>query len=106
MMENSSKYPSCAEITILILIFLFLTVENTFAQLPEICWTRLTAGTNNHPVNPKGCSIALDGNGYIYAVGRFGFSATFDNITLTGIDEEEMFIAKFDEFGNVLWAAI
>jgi gliding motility-associated-like protein len=53
----------------------------------------------------RGNDIALDAQGNIYITGFFNGSAQFDNITLTSAgNSQDIFIAKLDNNGNVLWA--
>ena len=50
-------------------------------------------------------SISLDASGNIYIAGEFaGPTLTIDTITLTDSSYSDIFIAKFNADGNVLWA--
>ncbi len=52
-----------------------------------------------------GNSVAVDLNGNIYITGSFsGTSVTFDSFTLTNYGGSDIFIAKYDPSGNVIWA--
>ena len=51
-----------------------------------------------------GICMAVDSAGNIYLTGRFGNTATFDNIALTSSGGYDIFIAKLDANGNWLWA--
>ncbi len=53
----------------------------------------------------RGNDIALDAQGNIYITGFLNGTAQFDNITLTSSgNSQDIFIAKLDNSGNVLWA--
>ena len=48
--------------------------------------------------------IAVDGTGNSYVTGRFDGTATFGSFALTSAGESDVFVAKYDTTGNVLWA--
>ncbi|MES2566837.1 MAG: SBBP repeat-containing protein [Bacteroidota bacterium] len=53
----------------------------------------------------KSTSIAVDTSGNVYVTGYFNSSTiTFDTITLTTTAGYDMFIAKYNSNGNILWA--
>lgn len=51
----------------------------------------------------RGESIAIDTSGNLYVTGVFRQTLTFGSITLTA-EEQDLFVAKFDSNGQVLWA--
>jgi hypothetical protein len=51
-----------------------------------------------------GRNIGLDGSGNSYITGTFKDLASFGSTTLTSSGAEDIFVAKYDAFGNVLWA--
>jgi pimeloyl-ACP methyl ester carboxylesterase len=50
-----------------------------------------------------GCGITLDNTGNIYAVGFFNGTSYWDGIAKTSSSQGDMFIAKYDTYGNVRW---
>ncbi len=68
---------------------------------PQYYWLKSFGGTGAD----GGSSIAFQKDGVaFYVVGRFEGKITFGNTTLTSLGREDMYIAKFDIDGNVLWA--
>jgi hypothetical protein len=51
-----------------------------------------------------GLGIATDVSGNVFLTGAIGDSATFGGTTLTSAGDRDVFVAKYDAFGNVLWA--
>lgn len=79
---------------------LFLT---KYDRNGNLLWTKSAGGM----FRDFAYSIVHDGNGFIYLTGTFqGPSISFDTITLAhngGIDQD-FFLVKYDENGNVIWA--
>ncbi|MBF2050378.1 MAG: DUF4347 domain-containing protein [Elainella sp. C42_A2020_010] len=48
--------------------------------------------------------LALDGADNPYLIGSFNTSISFGNITLTSSGSDDIFVARFDKAGNVIWA--
>ncbi|HLA55846.1 MAG TPA: T9SS type A sorting domain-containing protein [Flavobacterium sp.] len=87
------------KITFLLLLLPFLC----FSQNPDWQWAR------NHSIatNTGRQYTAIDSEGNIYLVGDFaGATLTIGSTTLTnsGADFWDIYIAKYDKDGNVLWA--
>jgi hypothetical protein len=85
----------------------FSSVGNIFivkySPAGNVVWARGVGGTGFD--QPR--SIATDGSGNVYITGVFDSpSITFGATTLTnaGTGNIDMFIAKYDTLGNVLWA--
>jgi len=51
----------------------------------------------------SGYGITTDGSGNIIVVGAFAGTATFENTNLTSSASDDIFIAKYDGNGNLLW---
>ncbi len=90
----------------LLLIFVFLIFcysvhpIKIYSQVPSFKWAKRAGGTEGE----YGRSIAIDGSGNCFITGRFYGMAKFDMITLSSFGGHDIFIAKYDSSGNVLWA--
>ncbi len=66
-----------------------------------VLWAKNFGGDNNASVD----GITIDKAGYLYLTGNFtGSSLTFGSFTLTNQGGDDIYIAKFDEDGNTIWA--
>ena len=73
----------------------------SYGQSPTYLWAKRAGGTDTD----KGSSVATDANGNILVTGVFySSSITFGTTTLTNAGGSNMYIAKYDAGGNVLWA--
>lgn len=63
-------------------------------------WVKQAGGTETD----IGIDMAVDNSGNVALCGFFSGSSTFDNTTLTSVGFEDVFVARFDSNGNVLWA--
>jgi hypothetical protein len=69
----------------------------------DVLWAKSAGGSISECAN----SITTDNVGYIYITGVFySHQITFDSITVTNTDIEncDIFIAKYNSSGNVIWA--
>ncbi|WP_247232093.1 SBBP repeat-containing protein [Telluribacter sp. SYSU D00476] len=66
----------------------------------EVQWARNAGGTNFD----SGYGIALDRGGNPYVTGSFQSTATFGTTTLTSRGSNDVFIAKYNSNGDILWA--
>ena len=71
----------------------------------DLVWAKPAGGTGSD----FGLGIAVDGSGNSYATGFFDGSATFgpgetNETTLTSTGSDEIFVAKYDASGDLVWA--
>lgn len=62
-------------------------------------WAKGSTGTSNEGAN----AIAIDKSGNLYVVGVFNSNVKFENTTRTGSGLENMFIAKYNPQGGLIW---
>ena len=88
----------------IILIFIFLincTAYNAFAQTPNWIWAKAGSGTGGD----EGSNIASDAAGNVYITGYFNSSTlTLGTYTLSSAGSYDVFLAKYNPNGTVLWA--
>ncbi len=84
------------------LIWFFTFLNGTsFAQVPDWLWAKSAGGTDLD----DGYSVAVDSYGNVFVTGYFSSPViTFGSYTLTNAGYGDMFLAKYDANGNVLWA--
>ena len=66
----------------------------------NVLWAKKAGGSSWD----EGRSIAVDGSGNTYVTGYFLGTANFGGTTLTSSGSNDVFVAKYDASGNVLWA--
>jgi hypothetical protein len=62
-------------------------------------WARAAGGTSLS----EGSGVATDGAGNVIVTGIFNGSAKFASTTITTVGGTDVFIAKYDPLGNLLW---
>jgi hypothetical protein len=83
---------------------LSIAPASIFAQSAAYQWAKRMGGSDSD----QGNAIATDANGNVYVTGDFEGTADFDpsagtaNLTSTGT--LDIFLAKYDASGNLLWA--
>lgn len=72
------------------------------AQSPNFQWAARAGGTNDAD---SGNGVAVSSAGTNYATGFFrSTTADFGNVTLTNAGVSDIYVAKYDPAGNVIWA--
>lgn len=82
-----------------VLLFQIFNLEIQ-AQAPDFVWARQAGGTEGDAAS----RIAVDASGNSYVTGIFRGIASFGTTDLTSSGNADIFIAKYDASGNVLWA--
>ncbi len=70
-----------------------------YDQSGDLVWVRQAGGTSDD----EGYGIATDGAGNIIVTGKFQGDATFGQTVLASRGESDIFIAKYDTAGSLLW---
>lgn len=70
------------------------------AQTDDFLWAVQAGGIGFD----KGSRVAVDPDGHIVVTGYFQETATFGNLSLTSTGFKDIFVAKYDGEGQVLWA--
>jgi len=84
------------------LIILVFVISFTFlnAQEPSWLWAESFGGNGSD----SGNDIATDKQDNIYITGSFTEEISFGNFTLVSNGNVDIFVVKFDQYGNCLWA--
>lgn len=86
---------------LLALSIIFSFAMDLFAQTPEWQWSKRVGGSEME----DGRAVQADASGNIYVTGLYRSSTiTIGTITLTGTASQNIFLAKYDAAGNVIWA--
>ncbi len=84
---------------VILATLLFLTNAGN-AQCPEFSWAKQAGGTDWDEI----VGVVTDNQGNSIVAGHFKGTIKFGDIALTSLAGMELFIAKYDAEGNVLWA--
>ena len=68
----------------------------------NVKWAKSTVNSSNAYCG--GYSVCTDVFGNVYVTGQFYYTAHFGSYTLTSNGNDDIFLAKYDSSGNVLWA--
>ena len=72
-----------------------------YDSLGNVIWATSAGGISSD----RAYGISTDANNNIYVAGHFDSpNITFGNITLNNYNVSNMFVVKYDELGNVIWA--
>ncbi len=70
-----------------------------YSPAGSLIWMRTAGGTGQE----MGRDLAVDPQGNVIMTGTFTGTATFGQTTLTSAGGTDMFVAKYDSAGNLLW---
>jgi len=70
-----------------------------FDQSGTCLWAKKGGGTGDD----QGTAVCVDNSGNVFSTGFFKGNATFESNNLTSAGIEDIFIAKYDATGNLLW---
>ena len=85
---------------IIIIIISILITEHVFGQEINFAWSKIPGTSGNN----IGKSTISDNNGYLYVAGEFKADFIFDDSTITGFGQNNIFIMKLDIDGNLMWS--
>lgn len=75
---------------------IFIAKYNTDGTL---LWVKNAGG----PRTDAADGVGIDSLGNIYVTGYFDSTAFFGTTQITGVDRDEVFLAKYDQNGNLIW---
>jgi hypothetical protein len=88
------------KINFLAVVFLLLTSSTIIGQTQNWQWAKGVGGAND----AYGRNAATDTSGNVYVTGAFNTQIVFGTTTLTGAGNKDIFLVKYNNTGNVLWA--
>ncbi len=86
--------------TVLFACFTLLSVNYVKADEPNFDWVRQAGGTSTE----KSYAVAADPSGNVIITGYFYGSASFGSVNLIANGTTDIFVAKYDASGNIIWA--
>jgi len=108
-MNKSRIQQSCSTFILAVTILMIpgSLTNRGYAQTPDFVWAKGAGGKGDYKMEGAddfGYDISIDDEGNSIITGSFGLNASFDTITLSGYGCDDIFIAKYDPSGKVLWA--
>lgn len=88
------------KILVSITFLLLLKTVPSAAQLPRWEWAKRYGGSEGIK---QGWSITIDENNNLYVAGSFYDDFTIEDTKLTSVGQNDIFIAKFNEAGDLIW---
>lgn len=85
--------------SILFFVAIILVSVETNAQSPEFSWVQWGGGTGRD----MGWSMSTNADGYTVVVGEYEDNASFSGTELQSNGITDIFIAKYDKNGNLVW---
>ncbi len=82
------------------ILLIFLISSEMFCQAPDFLWVN-NAGS---PGSTTGEKVAVDNKDNIIVTGYFDSTITFGTTELSSYGADDIFIAKYDPSGKILWA--
>lgn len=76
-----------------------LLTASAFAEMPAFRWASRAGGTGHD----YGTGIAVDNEGNTFICGYFRGQARFEDYALAGKGEADIFVAKYDRVGKLIW---
>ena len=84
---------------LVLFLLIFSGIIKTNAQVPNWSWAKASSGNNKEETN----GMSVDANGNVYVTGWFVSTIVLGSYALTSNGDSDIFIAKYDGNGNVLW---
>jgi hypothetical protein len=74
-----------------------------FDKEGELLWVKQAGGAAETNENDRGNAIAVDDESNVYVAGSYEGPASFDTMTINGNGKMDLFVAKYDAAGNIIW---
>jgi len=94
------KFPAMTKLASLPIFLLSLFLPFAQGKAQTIDWVNLPGSTKSDVAE----DIVVDAAGYSYVTGKFSTTFNIGDTTLVSAGREDIFIAKFDPDGDLLWA--